>query len=96
MENQIPEEIKHKRFDRLKELVESQIAENNQKYVGTIQKVLVEGQSKTNESTLTGRTEGGKVVNFEGDSTLVGEFVNVKITKCQTWSLFGDITERNV
>ena len=50
MENQIPEEIKHKRFDRLKALVESQIEENNQKYVGTIQKVLVEGTSKNNGS----------------------------------------------
>ena len=48
MPNQVPEEIKHKRFDRLKELVESQIEENNQKYVGTIQKVLVEGPSKKN------------------------------------------------
>jgi tRNA-2-methylthio-N6-dimethylallyladenosine synthase len=49
MENQIPEEIKHKRFDRLKDLVESQIEENNTKYEGTIQKVLVEGTSKSNE-----------------------------------------------
>lgn len=53
MENQIPEEIKHKRFDRLKLLVESQITENNSKYIGTIQKVLVEGTSKTNDKMLT-------------------------------------------
>ena len=49
MENQVPEEIKHERFDRLKELVESQIEFNNKKYVGTVQKVLVEGNSKTNQ-----------------------------------------------
>ena len=54
MENQISEDIKHKRFDRLKELVESQIAENNQKYIGTTQKVLVEGPSKNNPDLLTG------------------------------------------
>lgn len=53
MENQIPEEIKHKRFDRLKLLVESQIEENNSKYIGTVQKVLVEGKSKTNAEMLT-------------------------------------------
>ena len=47
MENQVPDEIKHKRFDKLKALVESQIQENNQKYIGTVQKVLVEGCSKT-------------------------------------------------
>ena len=53
MENQIEEEIKHKRFDRLKNLVESQIAERNKEYVGTIQKVLIEGTSKNNEQMLT-------------------------------------------
>ena len=40
MPNQIPEEIKHKRFDRLKELVEKQIAENNKEYIGTTQKIV--------------------------------------------------------
>ncbi len=53
MEGQIPEEIKHKRFDRLKALVESQIEENNRKYINTTQKVLVEGKSKTNQNMLT-------------------------------------------
>ena len=48
MENQIEEETKHKRFDRLKNLVENQIAQRNKVYVGTIEKVLVEGISKNN------------------------------------------------
>ena len=53
MENQIPEEVKHKRFERLKELFEDNIENNNQKYVGTIQKILVEGNSKNNPEMLT-------------------------------------------
>ena len=53
MENQIPEEIKHKRFDRLKKLYEDNIEKNNEKYIGTIQKVLVEGYSKNNSNMLT-------------------------------------------
>lgn len=53
MEDQIPEEIKHERFERLKKLVESQIEENNAKYIGTKQKITVEGKSKTNENMLT-------------------------------------------
>ncbi len=53
MENQIPEEIKHKRFDRLKALYEENIEKNNEKYVGTNQKILVEGYSKNNEEMLT-------------------------------------------
>ena len=89
MENQIPEEIKHKRFDKLKELVESQIEENNQKYVGTIQKVLVEGESKNNQELLTGRTDSNKVVIFKGDESLIGEMVNLKIVSEHMWYLRG-------
>lgn len=53
MEDQIPEEIKHKRFDKLKELYEKNVEQNNKKYIGTIQKILVEGNSKNNEKMLT-------------------------------------------
>ena len=91
MENQIPEEIKHNRFNRLKELVESQIAENNQKYVGTIQKVLVEGYSKTNNELLTGRTDSNKVVNFQGCEEMIGNMVDLKIVSEHMWYLKGKI-----
>lgn len=91
MENQIPEEIKHKRFDRLKALVESQIEENNQKYIGTIQKVLVEGESKNNKNTLTGRTDSNKVVIFEGDKNLKDKIIELKIVSQHMWYLKGEI-----
>ena len=94
MENQIPEEIKHKRFDRLKALVESQIEENNQKYVGTIQKVLVEGTSKNNENMLTGRTDSNKVVIFEGDKSLINQMIELKIVSEHMWYLKGNIIEK--
>ena len=94
MENQIPEEIKHKRFDKLKELVESQIEENNQKYVGTIQKVLVEGKSKNNQELLTGRTDSNKVVIFEGDKSLIGQMINLKIVSEHMWYLKGEVVEK--
>ena len=89
MENQIPDEIKHKRFDRLKELVESQIAENNQKYIGTVQKVLVEGKSKNNEKMLTGRTDSNKVVIFEGEDDLINQIINLKVISEHMWYLRG-------
>lgn len=89
MENQIPEEVKHKRFDKLKALVESQIQENNQKYVGTIQKVLVEGTSKNNETMLTGRTDSNKVVIFEGDESLINQIIELKIVSEHMWYLKG-------
>lgn len=87
MKNQIPEEIKHKRFDRLKELVESQIEENNQKYIGTTQKVMVEGISKNNPNMLTGRTDSNKVVVFEGDKNLIGTMQELEIISEHMWYL---------
>ena len=91
MENQVPEEVKHERFNRLKELVESQIEENNKKFVGTKQKVLVEGRSKTNDNMLTGRTDLNKVVNFEGPDSLIGQMVELKIISEHMWYLKGEI-----
>ena len=90
MENQISEDIKHKRFDRLKALVESQIEENNKKYVGTIQKVLIEGKSKNNENTYTGRTDSNKVVILDQTEDLTGKLINVKIISEHMWYLKGE------
>ena len=91
MKNQIPEEIKHKRFDRLKQLVEKQIEEKSKKLEGTIQKVLVEGKSKNNENMLTGRTEFNKVIVFNGDDKLINEIIDVKITENHMWYFKGEI-----
>ena len=91
MENQVPEEQKHIRFNKLKALVESQIAENNKKYVGTTQKVLVEGISKNNADMLTGRTDSNKVVIFQGDKNLIGNMVELKIVSEHMWYLKGEL-----
>lgn len=91
MEDCLTDEEKHMNFDRMLEVQNEISKRKNMAYEGTVQTVLVEGASKTSEETLTGRTEGGKVVNFAGDRSLVGEMVDVKITSAQTWSLFGEI-----
>ncbi|MBQ9298358.1 MAG: tRNA (N6-isopentenyl adenosine(37)-C2)-methylthiotransferase MiaB [Clostridia bacterium] len=91
MENQIPENIKHERFDRLKELVENQMQENNKKYIGTVQNILIEGKSKTNENMLTGRTNTNKVVVLEGKEELIGKIAKVKIVSEHMWYLKGEI-----
>lgn len=90
-EDQIPEEVKHQRFDRLVDAVNSDSAEKNAAYKGRIERVLVEGVSKKNENTLTGRTEGFKLVDFEGGRELIGQMVNVEITEGKTFSLTGKI-----
>lgn len=91
MKNQIPEDIKHKRFDRLKKLVEKQIEENNDKYVGTIQKILIDGKSKNNENKLSGRTTSNKVVIIDADESYINKSINVKIVENCKWYLRGEI-----
>ena len=89
--DQIPEEIKHERFNRLVEEVNRGSAIQNAKFVGEIAEVLVEGTSKTDEKHLTGRSSQNKIVNFEGSKDLIGSIVKVKITDSNTFSLVGEL-----
>ena len=93
MQNQVPEEQKHIRFEKLKKLVEEQIEEKNKKYINTIQKVLVEGKSKNNEDMLTGRTDFNKVVIFKGNDNLIGQIINLKIVSEHMWYLKGEVND---
>jgi tRNA-2-methylthio-N6-dimethylallyladenosine synthase len=90
MENQISEELKHERFNRLVKLSNDIIAEGNKEAEGKIYEVLVEGHSKNDETKLTGRTRNARLVNFEGGEELIGELVNVKIIKANSFSLIGE------
>jgi len=92
-EDQIPEEIKHERFNRLVDLINEGSAAKNAAYVGRVEKVLVEGMSKKNDETLTGRTDGFKLVDFAGDRELIGQIVDVEITEGKTFSLTGRIVQ---
>ncbi|EGT0000095.1 tRNA (N6-isopentenyl adenosine(37)-C2)-methylthiotransferase MiaB [Clostridium perfringens] len=93
MENQIPDDIKHDRFNRLVEAINKKVVIKNKEYEGKVVEVLVEGPSKNDETKLTGRTRNGKLVNFAGDEKLVGELVNLKIVRAQPFSLIGEIVE---
>lgn len=81
----------HKNFDRLLEMQNQISREINDAYVGGEYEVLVEGTSKTDENTLTGRTEGGKLVHITGDKSLIGKIVRVKIASAMTWYLIGEL-----
>ncbi|SJZ34126.1 tRNA (N6-isopentenyl adenosine(37)-C2)-methylthiotransferase MiaB [Garciella nitratireducens] len=89
MENQIPDDIKHERFNRLLELQQSISREKNALLKNEVVEVLVDGTSKNDEEKMCGRTRTNKLVNFIGDKNLIGEFVQVKITDPHTWSLNG-------
>lgn len=92
-EDQIPEEVKHWRFNRLVELVNECSAKKNAAYTGRVEKVLAEGVSKNNGETCTGRTEGFKLVNFKAPKDKIGEILSVKITESKTFSLEGVLAE---
>ena len=93
MENQIPDDVKHERFNRLVATVNEGIIAGNKAMEGKIVEVLVEGHSKNDESKLTGRTRNAKLINFPGCKELIGKLVNVKIVKANSFSLVGEIVE---
>ena len=90
MKEQIDDDVKHERFNRLINLLNVISAEKNKAYEGKTYEILVEGKSKNNPNTLMGRTRTDKLVNFEGSMEDIGKLINVKITKSHSFSLFGE------
>ncbi|HEY5525179.1 MAG TPA: tRNA (N6-isopentenyl adenosine(37)-C2)-methylthiotransferase MiaB [Clostridium sp.] len=93
MENQIPEDIKHERFNKVLEAINESVLNGNKRYEGRVVEVLVEGRSKNDETKLMGRTREGRLVNYIGDSSDIGTLVNVKVSRAQPNSLFGELVE---
>jgi tRNA-2-methylthio-N6-dimethylallyladenosine synthase len=89
MENQIDDKVKHERFNRLINAVNEICAKKNSIFQDKVVEVLVEGKSKNDDNKLTGRTEGGKLVNFEGKESSIGKIVKVLITEALSFSLNG-------
>ena len=87
MDDPTPKEEKNRRFDRLCEVQNRISQEIHQAYVGRTMRVLVDGKDG---ELLTARTEGGRLVRMTGADSLMGQFTNVKITGCTTWSLVGE------
>ena len=86
------EEI-HENFNKLLEVQNEISKRKNEAYVGRVEKVLVDGVSKNDETTLSGRCDSSKIVNFKGDKSLIGKYIDVRITEAHTWSLNGEIAE---
>lgn len=90
-DNQIPENIKHERFDRLVEEVNRCSAKKNSEYLGKIVTVMVDGPSKNDAGAWSGRTDTFKLVNFTSEEPLTeGQMVSVRITETKTFSLDGE------
>ncbi|WP_424100128.1 tRNA (N6-isopentenyl adenosine(37)-C2)-methylthiotransferase MiaB [Moorena producens] len=93
-ENQLPEEVKCDRLQRLNHLVAIKAAERSQRYLGRIEEVLVEDQNPKDNTQVMGRTKGNRLTFFTGDiNHLKGELVLVKITEARAFSLTGERVE---
>jgi tRNA-2-methylthio-N6-dimethylallyladenosine synthase len=90
-----PQEVKLKRLMRLQKKIDEQQQEVSRGMVGSVQRVLVEGRAKKDETELAGRTENNRVVNFAAPhhtaERLLGHYVEVRITEAQPHSLRGEI-----
>lgn len=87
MENQVPDEVKHERFDKLLDVLYPIVLERNQQCIGKVFPVLVESAE---DDKLTGRTEHFRLVHFKGSNALIGEIVNVRITNVKTFHMEGE------
>ena len=93
IEEQVPDQIKHERFQRLLDTLHPIGLKLNQKLLGTIQKVLVEEVSKNDSRVMSGRTESAKLVHFPGGEELIGKIVNVRIDNVKTFTLEGEMID---
>jgi tRNA-2-methylthio-N6-dimethylallyladenosine synthase len=88
MADQIPDEVKHERIERLVEVVQRVAARRNAERVGRVEEVLVEGTSRTDATLLRGRTRRNTTVNFTGTAG-PGELAEVRIESASSMTLRG-------
>ena len=81
---------KQVRFDALVAAANRISEEKHRAYEGSVQRVLVDGADGRGDHPLTARTKGGRLVHMRGGASLVGQFVDVKITGSNTWALYGE------
>ena len=87
--DQIPYDIKHGRFERLNEVVNKYSLEKNEQLSDKTVKVLIDGSSRKDDKSYSGRTDGFKLVNVSSGRDITGQLVDVRITECKTFSIDG-------
>ena len=87
----VPQEVKKARLARLQAKINEQARAISEGMVGTVQKILVEGVSRKDENEVSGRTENNRVVNFPAGKSVIGSFVEVRITAAYPNSLRGEL-----
>ena len=87
--DQIPYDIKHERFERLNEVVNKYSLEKNERLSDKTVKVLIDGPSRKDDKSYSGRTDGFKLVNISSGRDITGQLVDIRITECKTFSIDG-------
>jgi tRNA-2-methylthio-N6-dimethylallyladenosine synthase len=87
----VPQELKQQRLARLKQVINTNAQAISRQMVGTVQRILVDRPSRKNAAEISGRTENNRVVNFAGPASLIGQFVDVRITEALPNSLRGEL-----
>jgi len=90
-----PAEVKKDRLATLQKTINEQAQAISESMVGSVQRILVERPSTRDDAELAGRTENNRVVNFAGDTALIGKFVDVSITEARPNSLRGEFQRIN-
>ncbi len=93
MEDQVPDEVVHDRFDRLLALVQENGRERTARFAGQTLPVLVEHVNEQDASLVTGRLASNAVVHFPGDASMIGTIVNVKLNECKGFYYMGEKAE---
>lgn len=91
--DQVPDKVKHERFERLLDVLYPIQEKKNKAYIGKTVPVLVEDISKKDASNVSGRSNEFKLVNFKGDKSDIGKIVNVRIKDANSFSLVGEKIE---
>lgn len=91
MEDTTPEEVKSRRMRELLEVQREISTENYKRFVGRRMRVLADGTSKKREGWLTGKSDEFIIVEFEGDTSLIGQFAEVEITDSMNWAVSGKL-----
>ncbi|NTW31683.1 MAG: tRNA (N6-isopentenyl adenosine(37)-C2)-methylthiotransferase MiaB [Bacteroidetes bacterium] len=87
----VPEEVKSRRLQEIIDLQHSLSHKSNKKDVGKVFEVLVENESRRSKDFLSGRNSQNKVIIFPRKDFIPGDYVNIKVSRCTSATLFGEI-----
>ena len=94
MEDMISDDVKSRRMRELLEVQREISSEHYKRFAGREMRVLADGVSKKREGFLTGKSNEFIIAEFPGDSSLIGQFVNIEVTETKNWAVNGKIIDQ--